>query len=152
MSLMSWVGRDKFAALIRRPDLPRGWPRFQDPVHHFKSYFFCDLARLIMVGPLVLVQLSEADFTRSCLQSLKIDLGLHSLSQAYHQVLECWVQLASTSAKVFASEVPSYEDLHDSVVALARQLATVRFELDFPYSAYRIALIAWHVELLSRFF
>lgn len=141
ISFMSGAGRDKFAGLIRQLDLPRDWPRFQDPIHHFKSYFFCDLARLIMVGPLVLVQLSEVDFTRSCLQSLKDDLGLRSLSQAYHQVLECWVQLASTSVKVFASEVSSYEDLHDCVITLVRQLAAVCFKFYFLYSAYHIDLI-----------
>jgi hypothetical protein len=127
LSIMSGSGRDRFSALIRQLDLPYGWPRFQDPVHHFKSYFFSDLARLVMIGPLVLVQLSEVDFTRSSLQSLKVNLGLNSLSQAYRQILGCWIQLASTSAMVFASEMPSYEDLNKHIIALAKQLAMVSF-------------------------
>jgi hypothetical protein len=125
ITIMSGSGRDKFSTLVRQMELPHGWPRFQDPVHHFKSYFFSDLARLVMIGPLVLVQLSEVDFTKSCLQSLKVNLSLNSLSQAYHQVLGCWVKLASASAIVFSSETPSYEDLDKCIIALAKQLATV---------------------------
>lgn len=141
LAIMSGSGRNKFSTLIRQLELPHGWPRFQDPIHHFKSYFFSDLARLVMIGPLVLVQLSEADFTRSCLQLLKVNLGLNSISQAYRQVLGCWIQLASTSAKVFASEIPSYEELDKSIIGLARQLATVRFFFFFfDYICY-IALI-----------
>lgn len=127
IALMSGSGRDKFSTLIRQLELPRGWPRFQDPVYHFKSYFFCDLARLIMIGPLILVQLSEEDFIKPSLQSLKVNLGLNSLSQVRHQILECWVKLASTSAIVFASEISSYEDLDKNIIALAKQLATVSF-------------------------
>ena len=127
IALMSGTGRDKFSTLIRQLELPRGWPRFQDLVHHFKSYFFCDLARLVMIGPLVLVQFSEEDFTRPCLQLLKVNLGLNSLSQVQHQILECWVKLASTSAMVFASEIPSYEDLDKNIVNLAKQLLAVCF-------------------------
>lgn len=131
LSIMSGSGQEKFSALIRQLDLPNGWPRFQDPIHHFKSYFFSDLARLVMIGPLVLVQLSEADFMRPCLQLLKANLGLNSISQAYRQVLGCWIQLASTSAKIFASEVQSYEELDKSIIALAKQLVTVSFLLFF---------------------
>jgi hypothetical protein len=80
-----------------------------------------------MIGLLVLIQLSEIDFMKPCLQSLKVNLGLNSLLQAYHQVLGCWVQLASASAIIFAPETPSYEDLDKHIIALAKQLATVSF-------------------------
>jgi len=74
ISLLSVTGKNTFSSLIRQLELPRNWRRFQDPVQHLRSYFFSDLARLIMVGPFVLIQLSENDFSQQ-LQPLRLKLG-----------------------------------------------------------------------------
>ena len=129
IEMMSLSGREMFSSLVRQLKLPRGWTHFQDPVHHLKSYFFSDLARLVMVGPLVLIQLSHRDFLFQRLRSLRLKLGLRTLSKAFDEILGCWIQLAVTNAKVFASEVQGYDDLRKSVVSLAKQLARVRFQV-----------------------
>ena len=129
ISLFSPAGRAKFADLVRCSELPRGWSRFQDPIHHLYSYFFSDLARLIMVGPLVLVQLNENDFALKHLRSLRLKLGHNSKARVLDDIVDCWVQMATTSVVVFSSLIRSYEELDQSIIGLARQLTRVSYLL-----------------------
>jgi hypothetical protein len=128
IQLLSAAGRDKFSRLIRQLELPPGWPRFQDPIAHIRSYFFSDLARLIMIGPFVLVQLSKEDYSQQHLLSLRVRLGRNSLQRVLDDILDCWIKLAAMSAKVFAPQIPNYDDLQQSIIILARQLVLVNFQ------------------------
>jgi len=84
-------------------------------------FFFSDFARLVMVGPLILVRLSVGDFVGSRLLELRNNLGHHRLSQVVDDISKCWVQLAACSAP----RIANYDELEKSITFLARQLVRV---------------------------
>ena len=124
-AVMSTNGKIAFAAEIGCMELPKGWARFQDPVNHIRSYFFSDLARLIMVGPLVLCTLGEDDYSQRSLREMQLRMGLRSNTRVVDEIISCWILLASTSSRVFAAEIDDYDSLGSSLYALAKQLVRV---------------------------
>lgn len=125
ISILSTGGKEHFMALLDSLALPHGWSRFQNPITHIRSYFFSDLARLIMVGPIIIHQLKEKDFSTRALKCMRLEMGLRSKIQVLDEVLLCWIVLASASIRIFAAEVDSYSMLEIAITNLARQLVKV---------------------------
>ena len=92
--MLSTVGKERFMALLNGLTLPRGWTRFQNPITHIRSYFFSDLARLIMIGPAIIYQLEEKDFSSKMLKRMRLEMGLRSRAQVLDEILLCWTTLA----------------------------------------------------------
>lgn len=128
IALLSPAGKLCFAAELDGFQLPQGWPKFQDPVNHLRSFFFSDLARLIMIGPFLLCALDEDNFSKRTLRSMRMRMGLRSNTRVISEVLECWIQLASVSGKIFASEMDDYDELGCSLRCLSKQLLWVRLQ------------------------
>src|SRR4051812_33412182 len=103
ISMLTISGKEQFKTLLNNLALPHGWPRFQDPITHIRSYFFSDFARLIMVRPAIVYQLKEKDFSSKALKQLRLKMGLRSKAQVLDEILLCWTTLASASVVIFAA-------------------------------------------------
>lgn len=134
-AVMSAEGKIAFAARIGCMELPKGWAKFQDPIKHIRSYFFSDLARLIMVGPLALCTLGEDAYSQRFLREMQLKMGLHSKIRVIDEILSCWVLMASTSARVFAAEIDDYDSLGSSLHALTKQLVRVGIQVELSFVA-----------------
>ena len=85
-----------------------------------------------MIRPFILCALDEDDYSKRTLLSMHLRMGLKSNAQVISEVLECWVQLASVSAKIFASEMGDYAELGLSLRCLSKQLLQVRLQYSIP--------------------
>lgn len=152
ISALSPTGKRRFVTLLSDMVLPRGWKRFKNPVTHLRSYFFSDYARLIMIGPCIIQQLQENDFSPRALKSTRLRMGVRSKAQVLDEILLCWTTLASTSAMIFASEVKSYDALGSAITNLARQLLKVQFDLIFlPLFAERFITLLTCFQIFAGF-
>lgn len=124
ISMLSTAGKEHFMALLDGSILPHGWPRFHNPTTHIRSYFFSDLARLIMIGPPIIYQLGEKDFSSKMLKRMRLEMGLRSKAQVLNEILLCWVKMASTSIVIFAAE-NDHDILKTKILDLAKQLIKV---------------------------
>ena len=111
-------------ALLNGLTLPHGWPWFQNPITHIRSYFFSDLARLIMIGPAIIYQLEEKDFSSKALKCMHLEMGLRSKAQVLDEILLCWTTLADASVVIFSAEI-NHGTLKTKVLDLAKQLIKV---------------------------
>lgn len=57
LDLFSPAGSEFFVKKLANFPLPPRWSRFQNPIHHLKSYYFSDYARLMMIGPFLLLDI-----------------------------------------------------------------------------------------------
>jgi hypothetical protein len=124
ISILSTCGRGHFKDLLGSLTLPHGWHRFQDPITHIRSYFFSDFARLVMVGPIIIYQLKEKDFSTKALKRMRLEMGLRSKAQVLDEILLCWTTLASASVVIFSAEI-NHDTLRTKILNLAKQLIKV---------------------------
>ena len=125
LDLFNQVGQE---ALVRRAPLPAGWARFQNPIEHLKSFFFSDFARLIMIGPFLVVQLQQHHYDAQKLEDIKLHMNLSHSSQVLNAILRCWILLAQTNALAFSASFSrdTYSDMEMKVHTLVSQLLKVR--------------------------
>jgi hypothetical protein len=126
LDILNPSGRTRFLSELERFELPPGWHRFQNPFTHIKSYFFTDLARLLMIGPFLIDKLGVDDFTADLVEKMKNELESTRRSQVIKLILDCWVAMAFSNAICFSSYVDDYRKVDKALYDLGRVLMRVR--------------------------
>jgi hypothetical protein len=77
-----------------------------------------------MVGPIIIYQLKEKDFSTKALKRMRLEMGLRSKAQVLDEILLCWTTLASASVVIFSAEI-DHDTLKTKILDLAKQLIKV---------------------------
>lgn len=126
LDLLSSTGKKEFVDALALMELPQGWSRFQNPVSHLKSFFFSDYARLLMVGPFLVMKLRDSHFSAGVLEKMRRSMNLARCSQVLNEILLCWTTMATANATCFASTVRDYDSIDRNLRDLASQLTRER--------------------------
>jgi hypothetical protein len=122
LDLLNSTGKKEFVDTLASMELPQGWSRFQNPVSHLKSFFFSDYAKLMMIGPFLVMKLRDSHFSTGVLEKMRHSMNLAHCSQVLNEILLCWTTMATTNAMCFASVIRDYDLIDRNLHDLAAQL------------------------------
>ena len=99
-----------------------------------------------MIGPTIIYQLKEKDFSSKALKHMHLEMGLWSKTQVLDEILLCWIALASASVRIFVAEVESYDELEITISKLAKQLVKVWFYFFWLQFDFNFLLLAYFIK------